>query len=345
MGEGNFPKIPGDKLFASEVNRFYLNNGSSGIVSTIINNANAIGLSVAQNDTTNHPKAVVVTNAGSNYALQITQTGQTSNSTSVGGAINLTNTSNSGAGLVIYSNAGTEANGRLLSVRADNVAFGQAVVAISNDGTGQALNLDSTGGDGGCISASAAGSTHTAGIHYTGVGGNSAALNITSSNENFSAFGITGEELGHGTIKITHIGSSLVIGNEDANAAALSIDLTSQNGSTAAQGIFITSSTGGTSGKLIQVRNNLLPFGGTDSAVQLFAVQGNGQVMIGSNLTANTAAQLIVNSENRGFLPPRMTTGSRDTISTPPAGLLIYNTTTNKLNVYTTDWEAVASAI
>ncbi len=55
-------------------------------------------------------------------------------------------------------------------------------------------------------------------------------------------------------------------------------------------------------------------------------------------------AILDLRSTTRGFLPPRMTTTQRDAISTPPAGLVIYNTTTNKLNLYTTSWEVVTSA-
>jgi hypothetical protein len=44
----------------------------------------------------------------------------------------------------------------------------------------------------------------------------------------------------------------------------------------------------------------------------------------------------------RGFLPPSMTGTQRDAISTPPAGLIVYNTTSNKLNFYNgSAWRAV----
>lgn len=52
----------------------------------------------------------------------------------------------------------------------------------------------------------------------------------------------------------------------------------------------------------------------------------------------SASAQLDVSSTTRGFLPPRMTTTQRDAISSPAAGLVIYNTTTSKLQVYTTSW-------
>lgn len=61
--------------------------------------------------------------------------------------------------------------------------------------------------------------------------------------------------------------------------------------------------------------------------------------ILGINTTNPSAsAQLDVSSTTRGFLPPRMTTTQRDAISSPAAGLVIYNTTTSKLQVYTTSW-------
>lgn len=51
--------------------------------------------------------------------------------------------------------------------------------------------------------------------------------------------------------------------------------------------------------------------------------------------TPNAVAALDVTSTTKGFLPPRMTGTQRDAISAPPAGLMIYNSTTNKLQVRT----------
>lgn len=64
----------------------------------------------------------------------------------------------------------------------------------------------------------------------------------------------------------------------------------------------------------------------------------------GVSSTAAASAALDVRSTVRGFLPPRMTTTQRDAISTPAPGLVIYNTTTGKLNVRgASAWEAVSS--
>jgi hypothetical protein len=51
-------------------------------------------------------------------------------------------------------------------------------------------------------------------------------------------------------------------------------------------------------------------------------------------------------TENEGgFLPPLMTEIERDDIVSPAEGLVVYNTTSHKLNVYTgSAWEEITSA-
>tara|TARA_Y100000296_G_scaffold82838_1_gene112622 strand:- start:435 stop:1142 length:708 start_codon:yes stop_codon:yes gene_type:complete len=68
----------------------------------------------------------------------------------------------------------------------------------------------------------------------------------------------------------------------------------------------------------------------------------SGSVGIGA--TPNNAAVLDVASTTKSFLPPRMTTTQRNAIATPPAGSVIYNTTTNLLNHYNgSAWLAVGA--
>tara|TARA_R100001443_G_scaffold9595_4_gene19175 strand:+ start:663 stop:1184 length:522 start_codon:yes stop_codon:yes gene_type:complete len=64
-------------------------------------------------------------------------------------------------------------------------------------------------------------------------------------------------------------------------------------------------------------------------AVRIDGVSGN--VGIG---TTSPSKILDITSTTSGFLPPRMTTTQRDAISSPIAGEIIYNTTTNVLNFY-----------
>ena len=340
--------------------------GDTGaIASTIANTSNVVGLTLVQNDTTNNPKLVSLTNAGqgntlfldpngdagstastsgalmientgnagfglnvySNHAtfaqslsfmkldntgatgtilrldhdgtghsLHINQNGNITPSTSAGGAIRLTNTNATGDGLVIYSNQASPASGaRLLSIRADNTSYNQTVMAISNDGTGAALAINGTGGTGVglTISSAGTGTNHSLGVNYSGTSATGAAGSFTSSNTAFSTFQVSGHEFGHGTIKVSHVGDGL---SSDVNAAAHSIDLQNSDagtGTTAAQGIFITSTTGGTTGKILNLRNNLLAFGGADAQVELLTLSGDGNLVVLGTYTGPSAALTV----------------------------------------------------
>ena len=74
----------------------------------------------------------------------------------------------------------------------------------------------------------------------------------------------------------------------------------------------------------------------TEGTARLW-IAANGNVGIGTT-SPSASALLDLSSTTRGFLPPRMTSTERDAISSPAAGLVIYNTTTSKLQVYTTSW-------
>lgn len=111
---------------------------------------------------------------------------------------------------------------------------------------------------------------------------------------------------------------------------------------------FVFSNVAATSGFLVafdaaSTQNlGIIPITGSDPVV----VSQTGQFFVGASgaLTSpDASSKLQVDSITQGFLPPRMTTAERDAIAAPAAGLMIYNTTTNKLNVYTTAWEAITS--
>ena len=68
----------------------------------------------------------------------------------------------------------------------------------------------------------------------------------------------------------------------------------------------------------------------------------NGNINIGTS-TNLASAKLQVSSTTQGFLPPKMTTTQKNAITTPTAGLIVYDTTLNKLCVYTTAWETITS--
>jgi hypothetical protein len=70
----------------------------------------------------------------------------------------------------------------------------------------------------------------------------------------------------------------------------------------------------------------------------------NNLAVGGGNVATNASAALEVISTTKGFLPPRMTTTQKNAISTPASGLVVYDSTLNKLAVYTgSAWETVTS--
>jgi len=130
---------------------------------TIPSAGNDVALTVNQNDTTNNPRGVSITNAGTGASLFIDPNGNTSVSNSVGGALLINTTDSTGSALVMYSNQASPAAGaNMLSIWADNVGWTTDVVDITTDGealsvfinntnttSGQNLHLQNAGTSGG----------------------------------------------------------------------------------------------------------------------------------------------------------------------------------------------------
>jgi hypothetical protein len=69
----------------------------------------------------------------------------------------------------------------------------------------------------------------------------------------------------------------------------------------------------------------------------------NGNIGMGT-ASPNASSVVDVSSTTQGFLPPRMTTTQKNAIATPAAGLVVYDTTLNKLCVRTAAaWETITS--
>jgi hypothetical protein len=87
----------------------------------------------------------------------------------------------------------------------------------------------------------------------------------------------------------------------------------------------------------IQIRTN-----GT-TRVYIDTSTNGGNVGIGG--TPNANAILDVQSTTKAFMPPRMTTAQKNAIASPTAGMVVYDSTLNKLCVYTgAAWETITSA-
>lgn len=77
--------------------------------------------------------------------------------------------------------------------------------------------------------------------------------------------------------------------------------------------------------------------GSTTQVTSLGASVADSLVLGGS---LNASAILDVQSTSKGFLTPRMTTAQKNAISSPAAGLVVYDTTTNLLYFYTgSSWQ------
>ena len=81
---------------------------------------------------------------------------------------------------------------------------------------------------------------------------------------------------------------------------------------------------------------------GTSDPSSHMTIDSAGNVGIGTN-NPDEKAVLTLKSTSKGFLPPRMSQSQRNAISIPPEGLIIYNTSTEKLNIYTSSWEEISS--
>ena len=89
---------------------------------------------------------------------------------------------------------------------------------------------------------------------------------------------------------------------------------------------------------------NVITIGNTTDPAEIRLRVSRG-VGINTAGMPNSSAILELVSTTRGLLFPRMTQAQRDAIGTPAAGLVIYNTDTNKLNMRAAAaWEAVTSA-
>lgn len=189
-----------------------------------------------------------ITNDNADNALTIDQNADAGASTSTGGALLIENTGNVGSGLTVYSNLDSTASGHLVNVRTNNAAFDRNALFVDYTGTLDAFFINNKGS-----------------------GMSNSALDIASSNNDSSTMGISGNESARGTLKI----SKNYPGGDDANAAALSIDLLGTG--TRAMGIFVDSTGGGTLGSLIKLR---------DDGDIIFQVEPNGTMQIFGNRSA-----------------------------------------------------------
>jgi hypothetical protein len=96
------------------------------------------------------------------------------------------------------------------------------------------------------------------------------------------------------------------------------------------------------SGPLMLYANSQNIYFATTTSSLFTLSHSNQNIGIGTT-SPNASALLDVSSTTKGFLPPRMTTTQKNAISSPAAGLVVYDTTLSKLCVYTTAWQTITS--
>ena len=167
-------------------------------------------------------------------------------SNSAGGLLNLTNTTNTGPALVIYTNQASSA-GNLVNVRCDNASQAHDCFKIDHDGAGDGLAIAATAAASNALSLSNTGLDHTLNVAYTGTTAAKGALNLTSTNDDGSVFQIAGDPVGLGVGKITHNG----VGDADSSVLSLAASNTGYLG----LGLFIDIETAGTQ-KILNLRSD-----------------------------------------------------------------------------------------
>lgn len=100
----------------------------------IENGGNDVALTITQNDITNNPDAMQITNAGTGSSLYIDQNGATGSDPTGSAALKIDNTGNAGSALLIYSNyAGAVRQDGLVYIRVDHASYDGPILRIKSD--------------------------------------------------------------------------------------------------------------------------------------------------------------------------------------------------------------------
>jgi hypothetical protein len=226
-----------------------------------------------------------------------------------------------------------------------NVAIGVGALNSNTAGGGNvglgndALNRNVSGTDN--ISIGTYSLYYNTGTYNVAVG-RSALTNKTGGNDNV----VIGNDAGNGATATmdrnvligTGAGQNMTAANNNIFIGNHSADNTVTGSSNIAIGYNIDLPTAANSNQLV-IGNIIFGTGLTATATTV----STGSIGIGV-ASPNANAVLDVVSTTKAFMPPRMTTTQKNAIASPTAGMVVYDSTLNKLCVYgATGWETCTS--
>lgn len=312
-----------------------LSDGTTNLLNTTINNLTSVTNFIVDNSNTSGYSVLNIKNSGaSGKTYQIAVGGNTASS---GFANNLYFADSvSGTRMTIYSSG--------------NLGIGTTTDA------GYKLDVNGTGAFRNTLSflPPLASTAQTAINIYRGASTSAIALSIGITSADDAIFNTANADyiFNRSNVERFRIGVSSITSNYLINPK-----VTIPSGTTINYGLNVSNAAGAERIRLgIDVSENaVISLGNTSLRIRqttsnfdfLFIDSTSGNVVIEKNtstLVSIASAKLALNSTTSGFLPPRMTTAQKNAIASPAAGLVVYDTTLNKLCVYTTTWETITSA-
>ena len=106
---------------------------------------------------------------------------------------------------------------------------------------------------------------------------------------------------------------------------------------------WVRSAVGSDVGSLAFYNNGTNDSSNISTADEAMQIDSSKNLLVGTTTTV-ASAKVVVSSTTQGFLPPVMTTAQKNAISSPTAGLIIFDTTLAKLCVYSgSAWQTITS--
>ena len=214
--------------------------------------------------------------------------------------------------------------GKANTTGSDNVAFGYGSLRTASTANfclafGTFALRDNTASNNVAIGTPAL-LSNTTGSQNCGVGNNSLRLNLTGSNNT---------AVGNASLRSTTSSNNVAIGFEAGYNGDVNANTTGSNN------IFVGYQSIGVSA----TESNRTWVGNSTTTTTWLG----GSLLIGT--TTDVASSICtLASTTKGFLPPRMTTTQKNAISSPAAGLVVYDTTLGKLCVRgAAAWETITS--